>query len=91
MRQAVLGARLLELLARDHDGDGGLGDEVVGEGAEEDTGAESVGQYIAIRRSRRRILPFEGAAPTRSQDDEGGVEHVDLGVRISIVLSTEGW
>lgn len=37
MRQPVLRIRLLQLAARDHDGDGGLGDEVVGEGAEEDT------------------------------------------------------
>lgn len=38
MRQPVLRIRLLQLAARDHDGDGGLGDEVVGEGAEEDAG-----------------------------------------------------
>ena len=40
MRHAVLGAGFLEFLACDHDGDGGLGDEIVGEGAEEDAVGE---------------------------------------------------
>jgi len=35
--QAVLGAGFLEFLAGDHDGHRGFGDEVVGEGAEENT------------------------------------------------------
>lgn len=35
-RQALLCVRLLELLAGDHDGHRGFGDEIVGEGAEED-------------------------------------------------------
>ena len=89
MRQAVLGAGFLEFLAGDHDGHGGFGDEVVGEGAEENTIGKNVistWQYLDIY---RQILPFEGASPTRSKDDEGWVEHVDLTTYVSVDESAD--
>lgn len=68
MREAVLRIRLLQLLARDHDRDGGLGDEVVGEGAEEDT-VEQISAFPFVEKCRLGEschLPLEGAPTART-------------------------